>query len=175
MRPIPSLAVLVFLAASVTAADGIPDSLDPHEIPNYHRVRPGVATGGQPSAEVLSRLGAMGFKTVINLRTEKEGAKDEETAAKDAGLSYVWVPVTPDTFSLEDVDRVGKVLEDGAAAPVLLHCASANRVGAVWAVLAARRGRTLDEALAEGKEIGLSSPAMVEAVRRVVGGGVSKQ
>jgi len=169
MRPIPTLTALAFLAASATAGDAIPDSLDPHEVPNYHRVRPGVATGGQPSAETLARLGTLGFKTVVNLRTEKEGAKDEETAAKAAGLAYVWVPVTPDTFSLEDVDRVEKVLEDEAAAPVLLHCASANRVGAVWAVMATRRGKSIDEALAEGREVGLSSPAMVDAVRRVVG------
>src|SRR5512143_3413767 len=170
MRPIPLFVVLAFLAASATAADGIPDSLDPHEVPNYHRVRPGVATGGQPSAEALSRLGALGFKTVINLRTEKEGAKDEETAAKAAGLAYVWVPVTADTLSLEDASRVEKVLEDESAAPVLLHCATANRVGAVWAVLAVKGGKTLDEALAEGKEIGLRSPALVDAVRRVVDG-----
>jgi uncharacterized protein (TIGR01244 family) len=169
MRPLPPLAALAFLAASATAGDGIPDFLDSHEVPNYHRVRPGVATSGQPPAEALARLGALGFKTVVNLRTEKEGAKDEETAAKAAGLAYVWVPVTPDTFSLDDVDRVERVLEDEAAAPVLLHCASANRVGAVWAVMATRRGRSIEEALAEGKEVGLSSAAMVDAVRRVVG------
>jgi uncharacterized protein (TIGR01244 family) len=169
MRLIPPFAALVLLAVQAAAGDAIPESLDPHDVPNYHRVRPGVATGGQPSAEVLARLGALGFKTVVNLRTEKEGAKDEETAAKAAGLAYVWVPVTADSFSLEDVDRVEKVLENEAAGPVLLHCASANRVGAVWAVLAARRGRSIDEALAVGQEVGLSSPAMVDAVRRVAG------
>jgi uncharacterized protein (TIGR01244 family) len=118
----------------------------------------------------LARLAALGFKTVINLRTEKEGAKDEETAVKAAGLAYVWVPVTADTLSLEDAGRVEKVLEDEAAAPVLLHCATANRVGAVWAVLAVKSGKTLDEALAEAKRIGLTSPVLVDAVRRVVNG-----
>jgi uncharacterized protein (TIGR01244 family) len=169
MRPFLPLVALAFAAASATAGDAIPESLDTKDVPNYHRMRPGVATGGQPSAEALARLGALGFKTVINLRTEKEGAKEEETAAKAAGLAYVWVPVTADSFSLEDVDRVERVLGDEAAGPVLLHCASANRVGAVWAVLATRRGKSIDEALAEGREVGLSSPAMVDAVRRVVG------
>ena len=84
------------------------------------------------------------------------------------GLRYVSVPISAATFSPADVAAVGRVLNDPAAAPVLLHCASANRVGAVWAVLQVQQGRTSEEAEAAGQEIGLSSPAMVEAMRRVV-------
>ena len=58
------------------------------------------------------------------------------------GLRYVWVPVTPDTLSLADVEAVEKVLDDPASGPVLLHCVSSNRVGGVWAV---RRGPTGQE------------------------------
>ena len=35
-------------------------------------------------------------------------------------------------FSQEQVDQVAKILDDPAAGPILFHCASANRVGAVW-------------------------------------------
>jgi protein tyrosine phosphatase (PTP) superfamily phosphohydrolase (DUF442 family) len=62
---------------------------------------------------------------------------------------------------------VRKVIEDAATAPVLLHCASSNRVGAVWGVIARERGRTLEEAEAEGKRAGLSSAAMIDAFRKV--------
>ncbi len=75
----------------------------------------------------------MGFRTIVNIRTEQEGAPDEGVVVKAQGLAFVWVPVTSGTFSLEDVEAVEKVLDDPEAAPVLLHCASGNRVAAVWA------------------------------------------
>jgi protein tyrosine phosphatase (PTP) superfamily phosphohydrolase (DUF442 family) len=61
------------------------------------------------------------------------------------------------------------VLDDPSAGPVLLHCASSNRVGGVWAVIQSRKGKTLDEALAAGQQAGLHSPVMEAAVRRVLG------
>jgi hypothetical protein len=61
------------------------------------------------------------------------------------------------------------VLDDPSAGPVLLHCASSNRVGGVWAVIQARKGKALDEALAAGREAGLHNPQMEAAVRRVLG------
>ncbi len=84
----------------------------------------------------------MGFRTVVNLRTEKEGAAEERAVVEAQGLRYVWVPVTADSFSLADVDAVQKVLDDPSSGPVLLHCASSNRVGAVWAVIQSRKGKT---------------------------------
>ena len=111
----------------------------------------------------------MGFRTVVNLRTEKEGAGGRGAVVEAQGLRYVSVPVTPDTFSLADVEAVEKVLDDPSAGPVLLHCASSNRVGGAWAVLQSRKGKSLDEALAAGRAAGLHSPQMEAAVRRVLG------
>ncbi|HSD27227.1 MAG TPA: protein tyrosine phosphatase family protein [Vicinamibacteria bacterium] len=144
-----------------------PATADAKALPNYRLIRPDLAAAGQPSAEGLAQLKQLGFKTVINLRTEREGAKDEEAAVKAAGLDYVWVPVTPETLSHADVDAVSKVLANPAAGPVLLHCASANRVGAIWALIRRRQGATLEEAESEGKAVGLVSPALVEVVRKL--------
>ena len=60
------------------------------------------------------------------------------------------------------------VLKDQNAAPVLLYCSSSNRVGAVLAVVEYRRGRSRDDALAEGRKAGLKSPAMEKAALRVM-------
>ena len=147
----------------------VPDAVDPAAIPNYHRVRPGLATAGLPTPEGLLHLKAMGFRTVIDLRTEKEGVKAEQEAVEKEGLRYVWVPMTAATFSAADVAKVASVVDDEAAGPIVLHCATANRAGGVWAALAAAKGKSVDEAEAEGRAAGLTSPAMVEAFRRVAG------
>jgi uncharacterized protein (TIGR01244 family) len=162
-----SLVVLALLAAAPLRAQ-IPETVDSTAIPNYRVIRPGLATAGQPSPQALGQLKAMGFKTVINLRTEKEGGKAEGEPVKAAGLRYLWVPVAADTFSAADVDAVAKLLDDPEAGPILLHCSSANRVGAVWTILQVRKGKAPEEAEAEGRTIGLSSPAMLDATKRVL-------
>jgi uncharacterized protein (TIGR01244 family) len=159
----------VALLASVPALAGVPDGVDPAQIPEYRLVRPDLAAAGQPSPEALGRLKEMGFRTVVNLRTEKEGAVEEKAVVEAQGLRYVWVPVTAESLSLADVEAVEKVIEDPSAGPVLLHCHSSNRVGGVWAVVEARRGKSLEEALAAGRAAGLRSPAMEAAVGRVLG------
>jgi uncharacterized protein (TIGR01244 family) len=105
----------------------------------------------------------------VNLRTEKEGTREEEAAVKAAGLKYVSVPVTAESLSAKDVDAVAAVLADPASGPVLLHCHSSNRVGAVWALLQLREGKSLEDAEAAGRAAGLTSPTLLEAVRRVAG------
>lgn len=166
MPALPS--ALLFLAAALpVAAAELPTTLD--GVPNYKLLPSGLAVGGVPTAAALAELPKLGFRTVIDLRTEKEeGLAEERAALATAGLRYVSVPVTPASFSSADVDRVASVLGDALAGPVLLHCHSSNRVGGVLAVLAHREGKTLDEALAAGREAGLKSDAMVEAVKRVV-------
>jgi uncharacterized protein (TIGR01244 family) len=165
--------VAVLMAASLSLASPVlaevPESMEPAQIPAYRLIRPDLATAGQPSPEALARLGKMGFRTVVNLRTEKEGAVDERAVVESQGLRYVWVPVTPETFSLADVEAIEKVVDDPSAGPVLVHCASSNRVGGAWAVIQARKGKGLDEAEAAGREAGLHSPQMEAAVRRVLG------
>jgi uncharacterized protein (TIGR01244 family) len=158
-----SLGLLAW-ASSGRAAE-VPNTAE--GIANYHVVRPGLATSGELSAQAQQQLKALGFKTVIDLRTEREDTKAEEAVVTAQGLRYVSVPVTPDTLSAKEVDAVAAVLEDAAAEPVLLHCASGNRAGGLLAAVLARKGQTLEEAEAEGVKAGLSSQTMKDAVRRV--------
>ena len=166
MKP-PAVVVALVVGAACTSARA-PEAVDPASIPAYRLLRPGLAVAGQPVPQALAKLEDMGFRTVVNLRTEKEGAAEERAIVEAQGLRYVWVPMTPDSFSLADVEAVQKVLDDPSTGPVLLHCASSNRVGAVWAVIQSRQGKSLDEALAAGRAAGLQSPQMDAAVRRVL-------
>jgi uncharacterized protein (TIGR01244 family) len=157
--------------AGGSALAGPPEAVDAGRIPAYRLIRPGLATAGQPTPEALRELRELGFRTVVNLRTEGEGAVPEKATVEEQGLRYVSVPITPETFSLKDVEAVEAVLRDEGAAPVLLHCASSNRVGAVWAAIQFRAGKSLEEAEADGRQAGLHSPAMDAALRRVLGVG----
>jgi uncharacterized protein (TIGR01244 family) len=160
---------LLLAAAAAARAAELPESVEAGRIPAYRRLSPALATAGQPSPEALAALKELGVRTVVNLRTEQEGAAAEAAVVTGQGLRYVSVPVTPDSFSDSDVDAVHEVLADAGSAPVLLHCASSNRVGGVIAVLESRKGKPLDEAIAAGKAAGLHSLAMENAVRRVLG------
>jgi uncharacterized protein (TIGR01244 family) len=105
---------------------------------------------------------------VIDLRQESEGLADEKASVEGQGLRYVSVPMTSASFSLADALKVKGVLDDPASGPVLLHCAAANRAGGVFAVIEAKSGKSLEQAIEEGKKAGLKSDAMIEAVKRVV-------
>jgi uncharacterized protein (TIGR01244 family) len=163
------LSAALALGAPPTAMPEIPTSVESALIVNYRVVRPGLATAGKVSPAGLAQLTAFGFKTIVNLRTEQEGAKEEGETVKGLGLRYVWVPVVPETLTLEDVKTIGKVLDDSDARPILFHCASANRVGGVWAVWQVLKGTTAEEALAQGQAIGLKAGAVTEAARRLIG------
>ncbi len=175
LRAACTLLIALALSAAVSAGErsakgaDIPRSMEPGLVPNYKVVRDGLATSGEPSPKARGRLRALGFRTVIDLRTQAEGIRGEEAAVRAQGLRYVSVPVTPGSFTIEDVRKVKAVLDDAEAAPVLLHCSSANRVGAVWTVLRVQEGLPLAKAELEGQSIGLKSEDMRQAVRRVLG------
>ena len=163
-----SLFLTACLSATALHAQ-VPEAVDPALIPNYKLIAPGLVAAGQPVPEALAKLSSMGFKTVLNLRMPGEGGPaNQREVVEGQGLRYVSVPMTAATFSLADLEAVEKVLGDPAAGPILFHCASANRVGGVWAAVLARRGESLDSALAKGRAAGLRGTAMEEAVKRVL-------
>jgi uncharacterized protein (TIGR01244 family) len=100
----------------------------------------GVLSGGQPSREQIEAAGASGFGTVINLRVEKEeGFEWEAETVENLGMRYISIPVAGSRgLTVENVRRLDAALSESAkAGPVLLHCASGNRIGAMLALRAA--------------------------------------
>ena len=161
---------LVFAAVSafVAVAAGIRETLKPEEAPNYRKAGEALATSGKPSVETLAKLKDLGFKTAIDLRQPAEGVEAARKAVEEQGLTFVSVPISPETFRADDAKKVAAILDDAQAGPVLLYCSSSNRVGGVIAVVEGLRGKPHDEALAEGKKAGLKSAAMIDAVERVL-------
>lgn len=128
---------------------------------------PGLYASGQPSRDDLARLAADGVRTVINLRAPTEPVEfDEAREAERLGLRYIGIPIAgPDDVTPENVARFSRALDASRAdGGVLIHCASANRVGALVALDHAwTRGGTRDEALALGRAAGLSGLAPLVA------------
>lgn len=128
-------------------------------IPNLKHPADNVLTGGQPSPEALQALKEHGTDIVVNLRGVGENdAFNEESVTEKLDLAYYTIPIA----SAADLDRQNaKALDDILARhedqQIVVHCASGNRVGALFALRAAwLHGKSIDDALEIGREHGLT-------------------
>ncbi|HDS1581524.1 TPA: protein tyrosine phosphatase family protein [Stenotrophomonas maltophilia] len=129
------------------------------EDPALPEVRPGLYSGGQPSAEQLRALATQGVRTVIDLRQPgEERGFDEARAAEALGLRYVRIPVAgAEGLDAANIRAVHQALQQSQG-PVLLHCASGNRAGAVLGLVNARyEHASAEQALQLGQRAGLTS------------------
>ena len=150
MRIVTSFVLL--LLAGIAMAGGV-GKLDLENI--------GAASGdmssAQPSEAQLDELAEQGYVAVIDLRGEGENRGfDEAAAAAAAGLEYSPLPIAnAGAINVENARKLGELLDqfDG---PVVIHCGSGNRVGALVALLEADRGASAEEALEAGRAAGLT-------------------
>jgi len=161
MRTTVAAAVALVLVATFVVAQ---EKQTREGITNYTKVDAVVACGGATETAALEGLKADGFKSVINLRMASErGANvpENEAKAKSLGLNYFHLPFSGAAPDPAIVDQFLTVVSNTANQPVFIHCASANRVGAVWLVKRVLQdGWAVDKATAEAKLIGLSAPAL---------------
>jgi uncharacterized protein (TIGR01244 family) len=118
-----------------------------------------VLIGAQPAAADFDALRAAGVTRVFNLRTAEEMASvgfDEAAAAAAAGMSYTQSPVGGAAgFTPAVLEAFAREME-AADGKVLLHCASGNRAGNLYAAWLVRyRGKSPDAALREVAPLGL--------------------
>lgn len=141
-------------------------------IPNGTCPLPDVAAAGQPGAGAWQALAQSGVRTVVDLRAPHEPrGQDEPTAVRAAGLDYVAIPVTAQTLRDDDFDAVRALVRDPARRPIVVHCASSNRVGALLLpYFALDEQDPLDKALERAIGAGLRSQELatlaVDYVRR---------
>ncbi len=130
---------------------------------------------GQPAQADLKTFAEMGIKTVINLRTPPEVEAldfDEKAAAEAAGMTYINAPMGKQMLPRPELEKLFATIDAARkSGPVLIHCASSNRVGAVWgAYRGLTQGLSADDAVAEGKAAGLRAPAFDTAIRELMSG-----
>ena len=139
------------------------------EIPNAQCPFPGILTGGQPDEAQLESARDQGCTLIINTRGLGEPGTDVEPQMVGAlGIDYLHIPMAgPGDVTLENAKQMADAIEQ-ASGPVMVHCASGNRVGALFALKAFHlEGKTIDEALAVGRGAGLTR--MEPMVRAILG------
>ena len=129
-------------------------------ITNFFRVNQQICTGGQPRLEDLEKMKAEGIRAIINLRQASEfDAEAEAAKAKDMGLRYIHIPVNGREMKDEYAIEFLKATDDEANRPAFIHCATANRVGALWMIRRVLRdGWSVEKAEEEARKIGRAGP-----------------
>lgn len=123
----------------------------------YPFVSDDLLAAGQPDETALRAAREAGYTTVVNLRTDAEPIGfDERAVVEGLGMRYLQIPVAGAAGVTEDNARALRAaIYEAAPQPVLVHCGTANRVGALVAVASALDGASVDEALADGRRAGL--------------------
>jgi len=120
---------------------------------------PNLILGGQPSESELTSLAEAGYKTVISLRGQGESSGfDEPSVLEGLGLAFRPIPIGgPADLTFANAARMRAILDDTSAWPIVVHCASGNRVGALFAIDAAASGLSTEEAITKGRAYGMTS------------------
>ena len=136
------------------------DSLRPEDLLRNGRTpfeAEAILVGGQPTPGQLERAHELGYRTVINLRQPDERDNTDPDRVRDLGMTYVSIPVNGSADMTEEKARALADALEAAELPVVVHCASGNRVGGLFAMKAYLiDGMSPEEALAVGKAAGMT-------------------
>jgi uncharacterized protein (TIGR01244 family) len=116
----------------------------------------GITSAGQPDEAALQVFAKQGYTTVIDLRTaDEDRGIDEAKVVERLGMEYVSLPIDHDDISFDSAQMLDILIEE-ADGPVLVHCGSANRVGALLALRKSMDGADDKTALEYGRQGGLT-------------------
>jgi uncharacterized protein (TIGR01244 family) len=153
-----SFLIILLAPLQAPAKDALPGAV------NVTRVDAAILCGGATTTEAFPELKKRGFASVINLRREQEPGADipgAKTAAAAAGLKYIHIPVDGAKPDPRSADAFLQAVTDTANQPAYIHCASANRVGAMWLIKrVVADGWDVARATEEAKTIGLTSDVL---------------
>lgn len=158
------LAFLLLLALGVPgAALGGDDAVtalkaDLAEVVKTGKVEPtaGLTTAGQPDEAAFRVFAESGYTTVVDLRTaEEDRGLDEPAVVEGLGMKYISMPIGNGDINFDKARELAELL-DRSEGPILLHCASSNRVGALLALNVFEETGDARLALATGRAAGMT-------------------
>jgi uncharacterized protein (TIGR01244 family) len=160
MRKLTFITIVLF-AFSAWAGEGEQGiHVDLDKVVDAGEVKPvdGITSAGQPNAQALEVFADSGYAVVVDMRgpNEDRGMDDFAGAVEATGMQYIAFPIVgKDAISFETAAELDALLEE-IDGPALLHCGSGNRVGAVLALRESLKGASDEEALAHGKDAGMT-------------------
>lgn len=139
-------------------------------LPSQCSPHPDLLCCGMPSDTDLKNIADKGIKTIVNLCPIEETPPNEMALVESLGMSYVNIPVRgPQDLNMSNATALASVLDDTARHPVLIHCRSANRVGALLTLKSFWIDKKSEaESLAVGRAGGLTAlePAVIQLIRQ---------
>jgi len=153
-KTIITLLVLLSTCSVFTYAHDISNEISAKNVKQYTEQ---FIVGGQPTEADLTALVHNGIKTVINLRGKGEFSEFSEKEKVEAlGMNYISIPVN----GAAGVNKENLALFTAAIQnknKTFVHCASGNRVGAMFALDAYYNDHAnIEEAVIIGKKSGLT-------------------
>ncbi|WP_031553848.1 TIGR01244 family sulfur transferase [Parvularcula oceani] len=133
----------------------------------FRQLEEGVAVSPQISIDDVQEAKRLGYGTIVCNRPDNEDAGQPsaaamETAAQDAGLSFLHVPVGPDGVHPQHIDAMAAALE--APGKTLAYCRSGTRSATLWAMARARGGAEVDGLIEAAKAAGYDLSAQRNAL-----------
>lgn len=97
----------------------------------------GLSVSGQIKHGDVSKIAALGFKTIINNRPDCEVSFQPRTkslaaCAKRAGIDYIYLPIVSGQVTQKDIEDFSAVLAK-ADGPVFAFCRTGKRSANLWA------------------------------------------
>jgi len=116
--------------------------------------------GGQPSAEAYAKAATNGFRSVLTLRSPKDGVDltRERLVVEQNKLRYFNIRYYTDFPQREQVDEFLKLARDPLNQPMLVNCAFAERVAPLMMMFhILEQGWPEDRAVEEASRSGLAT------------------
>jgi protein tyrosine phosphatase (PTP) superfamily phosphohydrolase (DUF442 family) len=143
------------------------------DIPRVLCLDENFATGAQPKGDAYAKAATSGFRTVLSLRTASEGIDlaRERVEVERNKMRFFNIPVVSSAPRPEQADEFLKLTRDQANYPMLITCASANRVGAFMMIQrVVDQGWSEARALEEATRIGLNSATLKQFAQNYIAG-----
>lgn len=124
--------------------------------------------GGQPSTSAYAKAAANGFRSVLTLRSAKDGVdlNRERFMVEQSKMRYFNILVTNNLPPRKQVDEFLRVARDKTNHPMLLNCAFAERVAPLMLIFRiVEQGWSEERAIKEASQSGIKSDSLKKFAR----------
>lgn len=124
--------------------------------------------GGQPSTSAYAKAAANGFRSVLTLRSAKDGVdlNRERFMVEQSKMRYFNIAVTNNLPPRKQIDQFLRLVRDKANHPMLLNCAFAERVAPMMLIFRiVEQGWSQERAIEEASQSGIKSDSLKQFAR----------